>query len=67
MEIEGQHVLMPMVAADKSRLTSLPDKVLAVLKERDVPIKLVKFSALEILEQYTGAADYEKRNFKTKE
>lgn len=51
---EGQHLSMPLIAADKERVDSLRPYAVEIAKETGKTIKLIKFTTREDVEEIKG-------------
>lgn len=50
MVMEGQLIYMPLIGADANRVESLRSTVIEIHRQTGHPIKLVKFSSMEVIE-----------------
>ncbi len=49
--VVGQQLMIPMVGADRERIESLRRHAVALARAKGLPLKLVRFSQLEVLEE----------------
>ncbi len=52
LAFQHKGIMMPMVGADRDRIESLRSTAIDIAKLESVPLKLMKFSTAEILENY---------------
>lgn len=52
-EIEGKEMVMPLLGADFVRVADMTDAAMSIYKQKGYPMKLVKFTNMEVLEKWS--------------
>ena len=50
--VDGQQMMLPLIATSRVRLDELRPSVISVIQKSKKPMKLVKFTQMEVIEEF---------------